>query len=150
MKLYDLRLFLFFSFFVKFQKGFLRCQEIAKLLVAVEFKGCLRVVRTPGCCTTILTFSLFFSTLVCRFYSHPYRLSNNLRSDIIEIISLEHQVERWRGVFLYVLIYRLVPGFTKLSSLTAGLWTVPTFRPYIIKKMIKQCTRGGSPCLSLC
>ncbi len=70
--------------------------------------------------TTILTFfSLYFSSLVCRLI-HPYRLSNNLRSDIRDI-SLNIQVEPVGAGFSLCPHYAPYRWVYKLSRcLTAG------------------------------
>ncbi len=151
MKLYDLS-YSYFSHFCLNFKGFL-VSKSQKLLVFVGLNRGPRCSRPKGCYTTILTFFLYFS-LVCRLI-HPYRLSNNLRSDIIEIYKFQNiQVEpRWRG-FSLCPHYTISFGFAKLSRQqrldrgpsgrfrSVGL---PTLSKTIKKQRLNA--RGARPCL---
>ncbi len=118
MKLYDLSYSYFFSFFVKFQRGFWGV-KIAKLLVAEgKFKLGPHVVWTPGCYTNYFDFFSLFFSLVCRLI-HPYRLSNSFLSDIIE----RYKFRTFRSnplarVFLMSPLYHIVRLLSCPASLT--------------------------------
>ncbi len=96
-------------------------------------------------------FSSFFS-LACRLI-HPYRLSNNLRSDIIRYGKFRtFRSNLLARVFLYVPIipYRSLRQAVPPARSVGSDGSVPSVcRPYQRQSKQHKCTRGARPCLFL-